>query len=151
MEENKNYDYVIDCQPGINTPVKTLSAVRGAHVDNPVELIGGLAYFRDQNDNSTGGDLILYGREKNNIYFKDKAEVDNINDLKPVKKIEYKRNHCVFFINSEQSIHSITQRSVTQTPRFLVNFIVEKYDNNQFFKIKRKNFLQKIFNNLIKI
>lgn len=149
--KNKNYDYVIDCQPGINTPVKTLSAVRGAHVDNPVELIGGLAYFRDQNDNSNGGDLILYDRKKNNIYFKDKAEVDNINDLIPVKKIEYKKNHCIFFINSEKSIHSITQRTVTQTPRYLVNFIIEKYNNNQFFKINRKNFFHKILNNLIKI
>ena len=57
------FEFVSDCQPGINTAVKHLSSVGGAHVDNPVELIGGLFYLRDDNGHSSDGDLEIYEKK----------------------------------------------------------------------------------------
>ncbi len=139
-ESNKfNYEFVSDCQPGINTPVKKVSSVRGPHVDNPVELFGGLFYLRDDEDKSIGGDLILY-EKINKIYFHKKAEVENVSSLRECKKIKYKKNNCVFFLNSESSIHSVSPRQNTNNKRYLTNIIFERYKNkNFFFKLKRKS------------
>lgn len=138
------FEFVADCQPGINTPVQYFSSVRGPHIDNPVELIGGLFYLRDANDDSKGGDLTIY-EAKNDIYFKDKAEVENVDNLKLIKTIKYDKNHCLFFLNTQNSIHAISPREKTDFKRYLTNIIVERYkDSNGLFKIKRKNFLQKI-------
>jgi hypothetical protein len=70
LENLNKFDFVSDCQPGINTPVEYLSSVRGPHVDNPVELIGGLFYLRDEDDKSEGGDLLIYDTDEK-IYFKE--------------------------------------------------------------------------------
>ncbi len=68
-------DIVLDCQPGINSPVLHENSVRGPHVDNPVELFGGLLYFRPPYDDSEGGDLLLYRHVKSNPVFWGKAEL----------------------------------------------------------------------------
>jgi hypothetical protein len=151
LDNNNNYEFVSDCQPGINTPVTSKSSVRGPHVDNPVELFGGLFYLRDDKDKSSGGDLVLYDK-KNDIYFKEKAEVYNVDDLIPFKKILYKKNNAVFFLNTENSIHSITPREITDNCRNLTNLIFERYiDKNKFFELKRKeNFANKIIKKIIK-
>ena len=147
---NNEFEFVADCQPGINTPVQYLSSVRGPHVDNPVELLAGLFYLRDDSDQSTGGDLTIY-ETKNRIYFKNKAEVDNIKDLKLVKTIKYKKNQCVFFLNTINSVHAITPREKTSHKRYLTNIIFERYrDKNSFFKLNRKLNIFKKLKNLIK-
>jgi hypothetical protein len=145
------YEFVSDVQPGINTPVYKKSSVRGPHVDNPVELIGGLFYLREKSDISEGGDLIIHDTNEHEIYFEGKAEVQNLKVLKPILKIPYSANHCVFFLNTLKSVHSITQRSITNFNRNLTNIIIERYiDNNNFFKLKRKKNLINKFLNKIK-
>ena len=142
---NLEYEFVADCQPGINTPVQHLSSVRGPHIDNPVELIGGLFYLRDENDTSKGGDLEIYDSRKKN-FFEGKAEVSNIKDLKLVKTFKYRKNHCVFFLNSLKSIHAISPRENTRHNRYLTNIIIERYkESNSFFKIPKTNILKKFF------
>jgi len=144
---NNKYEFVSDCQPGINTLTIKKSSVRGPHVDNPVELFGGLFYLRDENDNSSGGDLIIYEKFKK-IKFHKKAEVQNVKALKEFKKIQYKQNNCIFFLNTKDSIHSVSERSITNNKRYLTNLIFERYKNsNTFFSLDReKNFLKKLFN-----
>jgi hypothetical protein len=150
FNSNFNKQYVIDCQPGINTPVTKATSVRGPHIDNPAELIGGLFYLRDTNDKSSGGDLLLY-ETKGKIYFKNKAEVQNIEKLKVYKKIDYSLNNCVFFLNTVDSIHSITPRSITDITRNLTNIIIENYKlPNGYFSIPRKNNFFKIVRGYLK-
>jgi hypothetical protein len=145
------YEFISDVQPGINTPVYKKSSVRGPHVDNPVELIGGLFYLREKSDTSEGGDLIIHDTNEHEIYFEGKAEVQNLEVLKPVLKIPYSANHCVFFLNTLKSVHSISQRSMTNFNRNLTNIIIERYiGNNNFFKLKRKENLINKFLNKIK-
>jgi len=149
FKDNNRYNFVADCQPGINTPCLERIAVRGPHVDNPVELIGGLFYLRDELDKSLGGDLVIHkiNRDTKKIYFKGKAEVENIQDLTNAKTLKYKKNYAVFFINSIVSIHSITAREKTNHVRCLTNIIFETYKfNNGLFKLPRKNFFEKYLN-----
>ena len=42
----KNYKFVADTQPGINTPTTFKKSVRESHVDNSAELIAGLFYLK---------------------------------------------------------------------------------------------------------
>ncbi len=145
--KNNKSNFVIDCQPGINTPVKQKSSVRGPHVDNPVELIGGLFYLKNDNDPAIGGDLNLFESSKK-IYFKGKAEVDNEKDLNLVKTIKYTKNKCVFFLNTLKTLHSVTPRSEGIYTRNLINFVIENYNiKNGYFQMPRKsNLLKKILN-----
>jgi hypothetical protein len=149
FKENNSYNFVADCQPGINTPCSDRISVRGPHVDNPVELIGGLFYLRDELDKSLGGDLVIHkiNSDTKKIYFKGKAEVENIQDLSDAKTFKYKKNYAVFFINSIVSIHSITPREKTSHVRRLTNIIFETYKfNNGLFKLTRKNFFERYLN-----
>lgn len=145
---NNNHKFVIDCQPGINTPVIKKSNVRGPHVDNPVEIFGGLFYLRDDNDISDGGDLEIYDTGNQKIYFEGKAEVQNTKRLKKVKTYKYGKNKCIFFLNSSKTIHGISARAETKFTRNLTNFAIETYFFNRLFDIERdgiKNLLKKIF------
>ena len=145
--ENHNHKFVIDCQPGINTYVRKKSKVRGPHVDNPVEIFGGLFYLRDNDDTSQGGDLEIYDTEDKKILFEGKAEVKNRDCLKKVKTYKYGKNKCIFFLNSLKTIHGISERSETNFTRNLTNFTIETYFFNKLFNIERggiKNLLKKI-------
>ena len=149
-ENNEKYNFVSDCQPGINTPAKFKSTVRDSHVDNPVELLAGLFYLRDDEDNSIGGDLeIMENTEKKPVLFHNKAEVYNKNDLNVFKLIKYQKNKVVFFINTKNSIHRVTPRESCELPRNLTNIIFETYNQkDKLFKInykKKITYLNKIF------
>mgnify|MGYP001189573716 CR=1 FL=1 len=148
---NEKYEFVSDCQPGINTPTNKISSVRGPHVDNPVELFGGLFYLKDDNDDSKGSDLIIY-EKIDDIIFEGKAEVKNLKALKEYKKIKYEKNKFVIFLNTQHTIHGVTERSITKYNRNLTNIIIERYkNNNRFFVLKREsNILNNFFNKFLK-
>ena len=144
-DNNLKKNFVLDCQPGINTKVKYKKSVRGAHIDNPHELIGGLFYFRHVNDNA-GGDLNIF-KSNRKIYFHQKAEVYNTEDIELYKTVKYHPNNVFFFINSPISIHSVTERDTGEFMRRLTNIIVERYIDGYNFKLPRKvNILKKILN-----
>lgn len=129
-------DVVLDCQPGINTPVLRASTVRGPHVDNPVELFGGLLYCRLPGDDSDGGELLLHRHQRQPPRFWGKAELREA-DVEVVAKVPYEANLMVLFINSIDTVHGVTPRSVTPHPRRLVNFIGEVYAGNGLFELPR--------------
>jgi len=120
---DRNADVVLDCQPGINTPVTLPSRVRGPHVDNPVELYAGLLYLKDKDDNA-GGDLEIFQVKDPNFLFHGKAEIED-RYVEKIKTIQYAENTFVLFINSLHSIHGVSIRLKTNYPRRLVNIIGE--------------------------
>ena len=131
-------DIVLDCQPGLNSPVTRVSSVRGPHVDNPVELFAGLLYFRSPEDNSTGGDLILHRHRHSSPIFWGKAGLWE-SDVEPFATIPYEANTLVLFINGIKAVHAVTPRSLTQHPRRLVNFIGEICGTGGLFKMPRNH------------
>jgi hypothetical protein len=147
LKNSKDYNFVIDCQPGINTPCTAEKAVRGPHVDNPVELIGGLFYLKKDDNINLGGDLVIHENNKKKIYFEGKAEVKNVTSLSEYKLFKYQKNHVVFFLNTINSIHSITPRKVTNNIRCLTNIIIETYKNELgLFRMPRQKILSRILN-----
>ena len=149
-DNKKNYKFVADCQPGINTPTTLKNSVRESHIDNSAELIAGLFYLKESKDQSIGGDFqIMEIEKKKRAEFHKKSEVKNNNDLRLFKEIKYSKNKVVFFVNSPKSIHRVTPRSETSVPRNLTNIIFETYHpecnlfsngsfkNNVISKIKR--------------
>ena len=118
-----DYDYTLDCQIGINTPVREKGRVRSSHLDNPIQIFGGMLYMPDDEDNA-GGDFVIYRLIKDpEIY--GKAEIKD-HCVEEVKRVPYKANTAIFFLNQENAVHGVTEREVTDKPRKLVNFIVEQ-------------------------
>ena len=113
----------LDCQVGINTPVTSVSTVKGAHVDNRVEIYAGLFYMKKDEDQSQGGDLNIY---KCIDEFKPVHKKEYGDDLfEIVDTVRYSRNKFVMFLCSPKSFHVVTPRDVTEHERRLVNVIAE--------------------------
>ena len=111
----------MDCQIGLNTPVLERSRVRGPHVDNPVEIFGGLLYMGDEQN---GGDLVIY-EPVEPLLFHGKAEIQDFR-VRPVRQVKYRHNTFIGFINTMHSVHGVTPREETPEPRWLVNVIAEQ-------------------------
>lgn len=127
-ENISNFQFVADCQPGINTPCYHETSVRQSHLDNSAEIFAGLFYLRDDNDRSSGGNLqVMEVKNKKKINFHQKSEVKNQFDLDIFKEVKYEKNKVIFFLNTKNSIHNVTSRSETNLPRNLTNIIFESY------------------------
>ncbi|NHC33924.1 2OG-Fe(II) oxygenase [Scytonema millei] len=121
----ESVDVLLDALICINTPVVTKpNAVRGAHIDLPDKLFAGLFYLRDPQDTSTGGNLEIYKFKNGKPYgFRSSAIDDSY--IKHVKTIEYDRNVLILFLNSVYSLHGVSVRSLTDSPRYFVNLVGE--------------------------
>ncbi len=137
-------DVLLDAQICVNTPViNQPSSVRRGHVDLPDKLFAGLFYLRDADDNSTGGDLEIYRYRNQRGGFKGQFIEDKYIEL--VKTIKYESNVLVLFLNSVDSIHAVSERSVTNFPRCFFNLVGEV--NHQLFNLDnyQENRLKKFF------
>lgn len=124
--ERDNGDISMDCQPGINTPVTRPSAVRRVHTDSPEELFAGLLYFRRPEDDSSGGDLEIHRwRRGSRRRFEGKEIAEK--DAELIDTVSYRANTLVFFINTCDALHAVSERSVTPHTRRLVNLLGEVY------------------------
>ena len=144
-KRNFNENYInLDFQPGINTPQRRYfrKSVRGPHLDNPKEIFAALIYFRTKEDNSFGGNLEICSKKSKKLNFFGKMEVPR-SQIKVEKIIDYSSNNGIFFLNSIDSIHSITNRSFTKENRRLLNIIGEA--NEPLFKIEKgKSFYSRV-------
>ncbi len=134
------------CQPGVNTPVyKENTFNRGPHIDKPNTIIAGLFYLKKDDDESKGGNFVI-NEKIGKISFVPKAEVKEVNNVKICKEVKYTRNKVVFFLNSLDSIHSVSIREKTNYCRRLVNFNLKYYGPKKTFKINySNNFFKSIF------
>ena len=135
------------CQPGSNTPVYNKNTFnRGPHIEKPNTLIAGLFYLKKDDDESKGGDFII-NKKIGKVSFVPKAEVKEVNNVITSKEVRYTRNKVVFFLNSLNSIHSVSIREKTNHCRRLVNFNLKYYGPKKTFKINySKNFFKSLLN-----
>jgi hypothetical protein len=136
--ENHAADVMLDVQFGINSPVSTPSSVRGPHVDNIWKLFAGLLYFRLPEDRSTGGDLELYRFSTKNPYHDGRMNIP-ARFVTGFKTVRYRANTLVMWLNTDHSLHGVTPRSPTPSPRRYVNFLGECYNltTGGFFPLRR--------------
>jgi hypothetical protein len=133
-------DIFMDCQPGVNTPVTDKSSVKISHIDNPTQIYASLLYFRDDKDDSSGGDLELYKYASDKYRFHGPRLIKQ-KYVEATSIVPYKKNTFVIFLNSINSIHGVTPRGLTKYQRRLVNIIgsTGKYYENdkKLFEIPR--------------
>jgi len=109
----------MECQPGINTPQSHRGRVRGPHLDNPVELYGGMLYMGD----GEGGNLEIQRLIKLPEYYGKLEIMDDC--VETVATVPYERNMLVMFLNTPISIHAVTPRPPTKECRRMVNIAGE--------------------------
>lgn len=117
-------DIMLECQFAWCEPATSVSSSAPCHLDREVSLFAGLLYFRQEGDDSQGGDLELYR------FLDDARAWDEHSRVPPelverVKTIPYRANTLVLFVNSARSLHGVSPRSVTPWPRLHVNFVGE--------------------------
>ena len=121
-------DVIVDAQISVNSPVKHMSAVRKVHIDKPNKLFVGLFYLRQPGDTSTGGSLQIcgwkseYGSKEKLRFYTESLPTEH---FELVKEIPYENNVCVLFLNSMNSLHGVTPRSVTENFRTFANLVGE--------------------------
>lgn len=128
----------LEIQFGINSPVIEKSSVRGAHVDSQYKLINALWYMREDDDDSMGGEFIIYRYKNGKPVFE--GQKLNENDLVEVERIPYRPNRLLLFLNSAWSAHGVGPRSVTHHTRKYINFNIESYNipNGELFSRPQK-------------
>ncbi|MFT4581414.1 MAG: hypothetical protein ACI915_000146 [Gammaproteobacteria bacterium] len=152
---NKLEDIQLDCQFGVNSPVRKVTSVRGPHVDTRYKLFAALLYFRIEGDDSSGGELEFYRYCDPAMRYRAGQAVDsefvkkgpfralNRIESKHVEKtqtLSYEPNTLVMWINSPHAVHGVSPRDVTTSPRRYVNFLGEAYNgvNDGFFVTKKR-------------
>lgn len=123
-------DVSMECQFYANY-TRQPRTVRGPHVDRPSELFAALLYFRQQEDNSSGGDLDvceaiqpIYPGPRSVRISELPAEVD-ADIVRTVRTARYKANTLVLFLNSPKSLHAVSPRSPTPLTRRHINFCAD--------------------------
>jgi hypothetical protein len=115
-------DIHLDCQFVMNTPVTEVGSVKTAHVDLCDKIFSALFYFRREGDVTPGGDFEIYRWRRSPRFVKHRA-LDR--DVEKVKTVPYAANAYACFLNSQQAVHAVSPRGVTNIPRRYINFIAE--------------------------
>lgn len=146
-KQNYATDVSLETQFYVNL-TSEVRAVRGPHVDRPTELYAALLYFREENDDSIGGDLQINSAKNASDLFPDSVsvKVDKLpmeissDKVDVVSTIKYEPNTLVLFLNTYKSIHSVSQRSPTPIPRKHINFTADIFNlpGEGLFNIKHK-------------
>lgn len=120
-----HHDILMDCTAVINSPVTGKpTSYRGPHVDKPYKLFGGLFYMRLPEDDSTGGDLVLYKYRPggHRFHVAESEYRGNRFDIDPeyveeVATIPYRPNKLVLYPINRLALHGVSVRSVTPHQR----------------------------------
>jgi hypothetical protein len=138
LVQNMRADVMMDTQFVINSPVTSISTVRGPHLDKPYKLFASILYMRHPDDTSTGGDLLLY-RYRDHRHVFDRRQHLHEQYVEPFALIPYRANTLIMWPNTPYALHGVTPRSVTDVPRRYINFLAECYRlrTETFFSVPR--------------
>ena len=117
-------------------------------MDRSKNIIGGLFYLKEQDDLDEGGNLELYKWKSQNDFIK-MLNYDNSISRKQIdliKTIKYKKNTIVFFLNSLDSLHSVTSRKVNSVRRKYI-YLSCDFKNKKVYK--KSNLLIRVLKKII--
>jgi hypothetical protein len=138
-------DISLDCQFGANSPVTRASSVRSPHLDRPSKLFNALLYCRAPDDDTPGGELVLY-RPVAPLLYSDGSSVLPTRVV-PVKRIAYRANRLVLFLNSPRAVHGVAPRPRTPHVRRYINFLCEFRES--LFDVERAPPLTRAFEGML--
>jgi hypothetical protein len=113
---NRGADVMIDCQFGVNSPVRRVGTPRGPHVDAGSKLFSALLYFRNEKDEQEGGQYELY-RLRRGPFPKNRMKKVPDRYVERVKQIPVRGNSLVMWINTPDAVHAVGRRGVTPKSR----------------------------------
>lgn len=114
-----------DARLEINTPVTARpGSPRGPHLDTPNRLFSGLFYLRDPEDDSVGGDLVLYRFRSEPPRHIDVFAFDD-ELVEAVATIPYRANSLVLFPHGLHAVHGVSPRALTPWTRKYVFITAE--------------------------
>jgi hypothetical protein len=151
---NLAQDIQLDCQFGVNSPVRKATSVRGPHVDSHYKLFAALLYFRLPEDDSRGGELEFYRYRDERLNYRpgmpirrafvDEAPPRMLYRIDPrhverVRTFAYEPNTLVMWLNMPCAVHGVSPREPTNWQRCYVNFLGESYvgKHDGFFESRR--------------
>ena len=111
------------CQVAINSPVTVQSTVKGPHLDHARKLWQGLWYFPVDCDDA-GGDFLMYDCPTPALVNLPKYKRAVTNPGEPAKRIPYRPNMFICYLNSIAAVHGVSERKVTPLLRRYVNFSI---------------------------
>jgi hypothetical protein len=119
---------LIDAEMCADTPVKKLSSVKIAHLDNPKKLAVAILYLRRKEDDSQGGSFQIHRLKESSFRIDSSRLIDNESILDLVREVPYKHNTAVVFLNSLHSFHGVSPRAVTKHVRYSFDVALELSD-----------------------
>jgi hypothetical protein len=123
-DTHAGHPLVMDAHISINTPViGKPTSVRKVHVDDPRKLYAGLFYMRRPEDDSIGGDLVLYRWARDDYRFDRQHTFEKY--VVEIETLPYTPNTFILFLNSIDSLHGVTPRHETRHVRTFVNLVGE--------------------------
>ena len=98
----------------------------GPHIDASGELVAGLVYLKDKNDNGHGGSLELYKLKETapSRFMSTKRRIPN-KYIERNKVIPYERNIAIIFPNTYKAIHGVSPRDSANFDRRVISFSIE--------------------------
>lgn len=120
---DKNCNVYLDFQLSYNTPTEdTESTVSKPHIDNPVELVAGLLYLREEGDDA-GGELQVFACP--NPKFEGKADLRQDVEKSLLFTVPYGDKNGIMFLQTPFSVHGVTPRKPTNKARRFISFSAE--------------------------
>lgn len=138
-------DILLNCHFGINTPVKIKSTVRGAHFDDTQVLYQGLIYFKEENDNSIGGNFCIFKKKDSTVFIESGRLVSN-DQIELTNEIPYVGNNMVCFLNTKSSIHGVSKKDCSEYYRRFITFNAVYSDKLFNLKSKKLSLFRRILN-----
>ena len=136
---DRSGEVVQDCQFVIHEPVDQSGTSRTPHLDNPVEIFAGLLYMKKPNDKAEGGNFTIHeSKDITQVHMghdgQSGREIDN--DLhKAVFEVPYKANTFCMFLNTKNSVHSVSPRINPTERRRSINIIGEFNGNGKMWNL----------------
>jgi hypothetical protein len=127
VDSATNFVLLADVQLSYHAPSPVLMvAERGPHLKVTNKLLVCQYFLRIAEDQSPGGDLLLYGvKDNSSLTFGKDQQVINRESLILAKRIEYKANTAVAFLNSPRSFQAFSEHGGTIHPCFYMNIVLE--------------------------
>jgi hypothetical protein len=127
VDSSNDFVLLADVQLSYHAPSPVrMVAERGPHLKVTNKLLICQYFLKIAEDQSAGGDLLLYGvKENSSLTFGKDQQVVNRESLILAKRIEYKANTAVAFLNTPRSFQAFSEHGGTIHPCFYLNIVLE--------------------------
>lgn len=121
------HDILLDCQLGVHVPAAgPITEERAIHIKQAWKLFEGQLFFRSPEDHSTGGEINIYeflpGARP---VFGQRNQLVDPSIVRLVKKVPYRANTLLLFMNTSRSLVRISPLHNAKVPFQFMGFLAQ--------------------------